>query len=112
MRDRCTGRLSDAEPLASVEFEAEVIEWRGPAPYLFAPVPDEHVGEISYAARLASYGWGCVPVEAQVGHTSFTTSLFPRDGTYLLPIKVAVQKAEGVDLSVTIRARIRVLDRR
>jgi len=111
MRDRCAGRLS-AEPLASVEFEAEIVEWRGPAPYLFVPVSDEHVGEISYAARLASYGWGCVPVEAQVGKTSFKTSLFPRDGTYLLPIKVAVQKAECVELGDTVRARIQVMDRR
>ena len=47
MRDRCAGRLS-AEPLASVEFEAEIVEWRGPAPYLFVPVPDEHVALFTY----------------------------------------------------------------
>ena len=79
-------------------FETIIVEWRGPAPFLFAPVPDEHVGAIRHAAMTESYGWGVVPVAATVGKTVFATSLFPRDGTYLLPIKVVVQKAEGVGL--------------
>ncbi|WP_293699344.1 MULTISPECIES: DUF1905 domain-containing protein [unclassified Sphingopyxis] len=79
-------------------FEADIIEWRGPPPYLFAPVPDHLVGEVHYAAREASYGWGMVPVTAQIGGTEFTTSLFRRDDTYVLPIKVAVQRAEGLGL--------------
>lgn len=81
-----------------IAFVAEIIEWRGPAPFLFARIPDDHVGEIRYAALSASYGWGVVPVVAKVGGSEFATSLFPRDGTYLLPIKVAVQRAEGVGL--------------
>lgn len=100
-----------AEPLACIAFDAEVIEWRGPAPFLFAPVPEQHVGEISYAARLASYGWGVVPVEATIGETRFTTSLIPRAGTYLLPIKVAVQKAAGVGLGDRIQATVKVVVR-
>ncbi len=81
-----------------IAFRAEIIEWRGPAPFLFARIPEDHVGEIRYAALSASYGWGVVPVVAKVGATEFTTSLFPRDGTYLLPIKVAVQKAEAIGI--------------
>ena len=88
----------DAEPLARIAFEAEIIEWRGPAPYLFAPIPDEHTGEIRYSARIASYGWGVIPVEARIGETTFTTSLFPKGDAYLLPIKVAVQKAAGIGI--------------
>lgn len=103
--------MADAEPLASITFEAEIIEWRGPAPFLFAPFPDEHLGEIRYAARTASYGWGVVPVTAMIGATRFTTSLFPRDGGYLLPIKVAVQRAERVGLGDRVSARIEVFGR-
>ena len=99
------------EPLACVEFEAEIIHWRGPAPFLFVPIPDRHVDEIRYAARLASYGWGCVPVEAKVGSVDFTTSLFPRGETYLLPIKVAVQKAAGVALGDKVSVLMRINDR-
>jgi len=96
------------EVLASVEFAGTVIEWRGPAPFLFVPIPDEQVGEIRYAARLASYGWGVIPVEAKIGGTEFTTSLFPRSGTYLLPIKVAVQRAEGVSLGDEVSVVMRI----
>jgi hypothetical protein len=82
--------------LADLAFTASLIEWRGPAPFVFAPVPADLTGEIRFAAHEASYGWGCVPVSATVGGTAFTTSLFPRDGGYLLPVKVAVQKAESI----------------
>ena len=84
--------------METFRFGAEIIEWRGPAPFLFAVVPDEHIGAIRYAAMTASYGWGVVPVVATIGGTEFATSLFPRDGSYLLPVKRAVQKAEGIGL--------------
>lgn len=94
--------------MEEVVFEAAIIEWRGPAPFLFARVPDEHVGAIRYAAMTESYGWGVVPVVATVGKTVFATSLFPRDGAYLLPIKVAVQRSEAVGLGNRVRVMMRV----
>lgn len=45
---------------------------------------------------------------ATVGETAFATSLFPRGGTYLLPIKVAVQRSEAVGLGDRIVVRMRV----
>ena len=101
----------DGEPLVDIAFAAEVIHWRGPAPWLFVPVPPEHVGEIRYAARQASYGWGCVPVAARIGDTDFTTSLFPRGDTYLLPVKVAVQRAEGVGRGDRVAVAMQVVAR-
>ncbi|HTU12729.1 MAG TPA: DUF1905 domain-containing protein [Allosphingosinicella sp.] len=98
----------DGEPLAEIAFQGEIVAWRGPAPYLFVRIPDEHVGEVSYAARQASYGWGCVPVAARIGQTNFTSSLFPRDGGYLLPVKVAVQRAERVALGDRVAVALKV----
>ena len=94
--------------LALIEFEAQIIEWRGPAPFLFAPIPKGYVGEIRYAARIASYGWGAVPVTASMKGVEFTTSLCPRDGTYLLPVKVQVQRQANVGLGDHVLARIRI----
>ena len=94
--------------MEDIVFETVVIEWRGPAPFLFAAVPDEYVGAIRYAALTASYGWGVVPVVAIIGATEFATSLFPRDGGYLLPVKVAVRKSERIDLGDRIAVRMRV----
>ena len=78
------------------KFETKLIEWRGPAPFVYAPVPKEHVEELRRVAKAVSYGWGCVPVEAKIGGTSFTTSLFPKDDTYLLPLKIAVRRKTNV----------------
>jgi hypothetical protein len=98
-------------PLLRLDFDARIIEWRGPAPFLFAPVPAEHADAIRWAARQASYGWGCVPVDAAIGDTGFYTALIPRAGIYMLPVKVAVQRSAGVALgdavSVTLAIRPR-----
>lgn len=89
-------------------FEADIVEWRGPAPFLFAAVPDEHVGAIRHAAMTESHGWGVVPVVATIGATEFATSLFPRSGSYLLPIKLAVQRSEQVGLGDRVAVAMRV----
>lgn len=90
------------------DFEAEIIEWRGPAPYLFVTMPPEQADELALAARDLSYGWGCIPAAGRVGDTDFTTSLFPRDGGYLVPVKTAVQRAEGIGLGDVIHIALRV----
>jgi hypothetical protein len=96
--------------LLELEFETAIVHWRGPAPWFYAPIPADRADDVRHAARIASYGWGCVPVEARVAGVPFTTSLFPKDGGYLLPIKVAVRKAagvtagDGVAVEMTIRA--------
>jgi hypothetical protein len=94
--------------LSRIAFAGEIVAWRGPAPFLFVPVPQEHVAELRYAAREASYGWGCVPAFARIGQTDFTTSLFPRGETYFLPVKVAVQRAEQVGLGDRVATVIAV----
>lgn len=81
-----------------LRFTAEVIEWRGPAPFYYAVVPPEEAEEIADLSRELTYGWGCIPVRVVLGATSWETSLFPKDGGYLVPLKVAVRRAEGVDL--------------
>lgn len=91
-----------------MHFEAAIVEWRGPPPYLFAPIPGHLVGEIRYAALTESYGWGVVPVVARIGASEFATSLFPREGGYLLPVKVAVQRAERIGLGERVRVAMQV----
>jgi len=80
-----------------LRFSGTVIEWRGPAPYYYLPVPEEESLEIREVAAMASYGWGVVPVTARIGEVEFGTSLFPKDGGYLLPLKDAVRKPARID---------------
>ena len=63
--------------------------------YLIDPIKVE-AGEIRRIARFVTYGWGVIPVEATINGVTFTTSLFPKDDTYLLPIKAAVRRKAGV----------------
>lgn len=86
----------DQDVLLELGFESTIIYWRGPSPFFYAPIPLGLADQVRQAARVASYGWGCVPVEARLGEVAFTTALFPKDGTYLLPLKVAVRKRADV----------------
>lgn len=87
------------------------IEWRGPAPFFYVPVPESVAQEILSVAAMVTYGWGVIPVQVRIGQTEFTTSLFPKNGTYLVPVKAAVQKAEGLkyggDVPLTLELTLR-----
>ena len=83
--------------MASTEFTGELWHWRGPAPYWFVTVPDEFCRELDAIKAEVTYGWGVLPATVRIGGTEFTTSLFPKDGTFLVPVKTAVRRAEGIE---------------
>ena len=80
-----------------IEFSGKVFAWRGPAPFFFVAVPEEESREVRSIAAAVTYGWGMIPVRVRIGGTEWRTSLFPKDGRYLVPLKDAVRKAEGID---------------
>ncbi len=49
-----------------------------------------------------------IPVAAQIGATEWTTSLFPKDGRYIVPVKASVRNAEGLELGDTVTVRLTV----
>ncbi|MEH3159207.1 MAG: DUF1905 domain-containing protein, partial [Sphingomonas taxi] len=53
--------------------------------------------------------WGCVPVVATIGTTVFRTSLFPKDGGYYLPLKIAIRRTLEVAPGDRARAVVRVV---
>lgn len=81
-----------------IKIRGELIHWRGPAPFHFVPIPNPQSNKIKALAPRLTYGWGVIPVTCTIGDTTFTTSLFPKDGGYLVPIKNAVRTAERIDL--------------
>ncbi|MFF2012688.1 DUF1905 domain-containing protein [Streptomyces sp. NPDC058195] len=93
-----------------IVFTGHVIEWRGPSPFYFVPLPEEQAADVREVASMATYGWGVVPVEARIGAVGFETSLFPRDGGYLLPLRKAVRAPEhlaaGDEVSVRMSVRL------
>jgi len=89
-----------------VEFSGELWFWKGPAPWHFVTVPDEESGALEAMSPQVSYGWGMIPVTAEVGRTTWTTSLFPKDGRYVVPVKARVRKAERIEEGATVTVRL------
>ena len=87
-------------------FTGTMIEWRGPAPFYFIVIPMEICEEIKSAAKQLSYGWGVIPVSATIGKTTFTTSLFPKNGGYLLPVKNSVRIPESLELDQQVKVKL------
>ena len=77
-----------------IEFSGAIWFWKGPAPWYFVTIPAEQSEEIKAISTSVTYGWGVIPVRVRSGRTAWTTSLFPKDGRYLVPIKASVRKAE------------------
>lgn len=80
----------------TLRFSAEIWTWRGPSPYFFVTVPPKQCGRLAIVSKLVTYGWGMIPVTARIGETRWTTSLFPKEGRYIVPLKDSVRKAEGL----------------
>jgi hypothetical protein len=91
-----------------LEFSGEIWFWKGPAPWHFVTVPDDECGALESTAATVSYGWGMIPVTARIGRTTWTTSLFPKDGQYIVPVKARVRTAEGIEEGDVVTVRLTV----
>lgn len=95
--------------MSEIEFAGEIWFWRGPAPWYFITVPEEDCHFLQAESSFVSYGWGMIPVTARIGRTEWATSLFPKDGSYIVPVKASVRRAEQLDDGdvPTVQLRIR-----
>ena len=93
----------------NMEFSGKILFWRGPAPWYFVSIPAQQSNDLKAISGFVTYGWGVIPVYVRIGKTEFTTSLFPKDGRYLVPIKASVRKAEKLEEgdNVTIQLEVR-----
>jgi len=90
-------------------FDGQIWFWKGPSPFYFVTVPEKESVDLRSVVMFVTYGWGMIPVNAQIGKTRWATSLFPKDGGYIVPIKASVRKAENLaeDDIVTIQLEVR-----
>lgn len=91
-----------------LEFRGELWFWRGPSPFHFVTVPEDESAEIHATAPDVTYGWGMIPVTVDVGDTTWTTALWPKDGQYLVPVKAAVRAAEDLSLGDVVTLRLSI----
>jgi len=55
-----------------------------------------------------TYGWGMIPVQVRIGQTEWKTALWPKDGLYVLPLKDAVRRAEGLEVGQIVQVWLEV----
>ena len=91
-----------------VEFDGKMWFWRGPAPWYFVTVPAEQSDDLKAISGFVTYGWGMIPVRAHIGKTEWQTSLFPKDGLYIVPIKTSVREAEHLAEGDTVTIQLSV----
>jgi hypothetical protein len=100
------------------DFTVTTLLWRwqsaaAPAAWFFVTIAGEAADGIRLAAISGQWldgrkGFGSARVEARIGDTSWKTSVFPHkeSGGWLLPVKAAVRKAEGLaegdEVTVTV----------
>lgn len=91
-----------------IEFSGKIWFWKGPSPFFFVTIPTEQSRDIKAISKIVTYGWGVIPVHVRIGKTEFTTSLFPKDELYIVPLKASVRKAEKLEEGDTVTIRLEV----
>ena len=91
------------------EFTGKIWFWKGPSPWYFVTVPEKECRDLKGILGFVTYGWGMIPAIVRIGKTEYKTSLWPKDGSYIVPIKASVRKAEKLEEGdeVTVHLRVR-----
>lgn len=89
-------------------FRGEVWFWRGPAPWHFVTVPDEEAAALEAISPTVTYGWGMIPVTVRVGDSEWTTSMWPKDGGYIVPLKARVRRAERIEVGDVVDVHLTI----
>ena len=89
-------------------FSGEMWHWRGPSPFHFVSMPRQMSDELKEDAARLSYGWGAIAVECRSGDVEWRTSIFPKDGRFIVPIKNAVRFALEVEVGDEIEIDLKI----
>ena len=94
------------EELVEFTFTSELIEWRGPAPFYFLPTPAKFTADFKAIAANKSYGWGVLYANITLPSEHWKTTLMPKDGGYLIPIKKAIRIKHGFEVGQPIKVTV------
>lgn len=90
------------------EFTAVVRRYDGATAWYFLTLPVDLAEEIR--SRVERVGFGSVRVQVRIGTSSWATSVFPdkESGSFVLPVKAAVRRAEDLDDGSPARVHLTV----
>lgn len=85
-------------------YPSETANWH------FLPITRKHGQDIKEKFGANSRGFGSLPVEVTIGESVWNTSVFPSksSGSYILPIKAKVRRAEDIEAGEKVQFSIRL----
>ncbi len=92
----------------NIEFSGRIWYWRGPAPWYFVTVPPEECRALKAISNVVTYGWGMIPVRVRIEGSVYSTALWPKNDSYIVPIKASIRKAEALDEGDMVTVRLEV----
>jgi hypothetical protein len=95
-----------------VVFDARLWTWdaRRADSWIFVSLPVDASGEIRDLAGGSRRGFGSLRVRVTVGGSTWTTSIFPGSGSYVLPVKRSVREAEALDVGDIATVTVELID--
>lgn len=99
---------------ATFTFSAALWLWdfEGGTAWVFVTLPEQASDAIANMPRAPKPGFGAIRVAVMLGGSRWSTSIFPdsKVGRYILPVKKAVRRAEGVDVDDTVEITVTMMD--
>jgi hypothetical protein len=90
--------------MAKYKVTSKVVPYPGMAAWYFAYLDKKQAEVIKKKHQPKKRGFGSIRVKVTLGKTTWDTSIFPdrHSGSFVLPLKSAVRRAEGVDAGDTV----------
>lgn len=81
-------------------FSAKPWQHASPGGWYFVSLPTAMSKEIRSILKSAEEGWGRLKVIAKIGVSEWETAIWfdSKKNTYLLPLKAAIRKKEGIEV--------------
>ena len=94
------------------EFESTIYLWKADSAWHFLNLNRRDSAEIKEITAPLRRGFGSVRVVVSIGNTQWHTSIFPDSilDAYILPIKAAVRKAEGLSVGSKVTVKLETVD--
>ena len=95
-------------PKIKYQFTATIWQHAAPNGWYFVSVPVAISQEIRTHLQWQEEGWGRLKATAKIGHSQWETAIWfdTKNNTYLLPLKAAIRKQEGLALSQEVETTI------
>ncbi len=91
-------------------FKGKVWKHKGHAGWYFVTLPKILSKTIRKNHSLSEKNWGRLEATAKIGKSSWRTAIWydSKYGSYLLPIKTSIRKAEGIEINVVVTVALAI----